>query len=127
MSSPEIMEALFKIKDSYNVNRLSQIAALAAVRSTAYYKRIVGEIKRNRDVLTNELRRIGMHVPESQANFIFAIHPRARELYETLKRRKILVRYFDAPGLRQGIRISIGTPPENLRLIAEIRRLIGAR
>jgi histidinol-phosphate aminotransferase len=127
VSSPRIMEALFKIKDSYNVSRLSQIAGLAAVRAQSYYRRIIREIKKSRESLVQALRRMGMRVPPSQANFIFALHPRARELYEALKRRKILVRYFDAPGLRNGIRISIGTAAQNRRLVSEIKRIIEDR
>ena len=103
---------LFKIKDSYNVNYLTQTAACAAIQSNAYFRKTVSRIKEDREYLTQELRRAGYKVYPSQGNFVFAEGEDGRQLYEKLKERKILVRYFDTPRLKRGVRITVGTHQE---------------
>lgn len=117
IGDPEIIENLSKIADSYNVNRISQSAGCAAMDALPYYKEKLAEIRSNREWLSDELRHRGFEVPQSHGNFIFARHEKAKELYEQLKRRKILVRYFSSPLLSNGIRITIGTRQELEALI----------
>ncbi|MBX7245079.1 MAG: histidinol-phosphate transaminase [Candidatus Sumerlaeaceae bacterium] len=101
-----------KIRDSYNLNRVSQAAAEAAFRATEYYADKTRQICEDRAFLTEALRRRGFEVPESRGNFVFARRADAAELYKSLKERKILVRYFSAPNLADGLRITIGTRTE---------------
>ncbi len=115
-----LIAALHKLRDSYNVNRLSQAAALGALEGADYYAARCAEIIASRGRLTQELRRRGFEVPESHGNFVFASRADVPTLYERLKERKILVRYFRHSGLEGGMRITIGTPGENEALLRAI-------
>ena len=118
----EMIAGLIKVKDSYNLNRLSAVAATAALQDPVWMKRNVGRIQRARRQLTRRLTKLGFYVPLSQANFVLAQRRGRdlRELYEHLKKRGILVRYFDVPGLKDALRITVGTPPQVQALAREI-------
>ena len=75
------------------------------------------------------LRELGFSFPDSSANFVFASHERvpARELFEALKREKVLVRYFPKPRIDNYLRITIGTGKEMERLISLLESLTAAR
>lgn len=120
IGQPDLVRGLHKLRDSYNVNRLSQAAALGALHGSAYYRGRCNEIIASRESLARELTRRGFTVPPSQGNFLFARRAGARELYQALKARKILVRYFSHSGLQDGLRITIGTPAENQALLATL-------
>lgn len=92
----EIIQGMMKVKDSYNLNRLSVISARAALQDLSWMKRNVKRIQKTREELTRGLARLGFAVYSSQANFVMARRSgkNLRGLYEELKRRKILVRYF---------------------------------
>lgn len=109
-----------KIKDSYNLNRVSLVAAEAAWNSTEYYAEKCRTIRSDRAFLRDELLRRGFAVPESEGNFLFARRPDAKSLYENLKARKILVRYFNTPRLADGLRITIGTRAELEALLSAL-------
>ncbi len=115
-----LIAALEKLRDSYNVNRVSQAAALAAVGAGDYYAARCAEIIQSREALAGELTRRGFKVAPSQGNFLFARRADAFELYQRLKGRRILVRHFAHSGLERGVRITIGTPAENAALLAGI-------
>lgn len=104
-----LIEPLYKIKDSYNVNLLTQVAGLAGLGAQAYLDRCNARVVRDREWLRAQLARRGFAVSPSQGNFLFARHPHARDLYRQLKARQIFVRYFDRRGLDDGLRITIGT------------------
>ena len=123
VARPEITAELEKIRDSYNMNRVSQAGALAAWQAKDYYAQMVNEIRSNREYLQKELANLGFVVPPSAGNFVFARRADAKELYLQLKERKILVRYFSAPALADGIRITIGTRAELDQLLTGIRDL----
>jgi histidinol-phosphate aminotransferase len=115
-----------KVKDSYNVNRLAIVAGAAALDDIASMRANAEKIRRTRARLTAALESTGWFVYPSQSNFIFARVPpplKARKIYLELKRRKILVRYFDAPGLDDGLRISIGNDHEISALLRELRNI----
>lgn len=118
----EMIAGLMKVKDSYNLNRLSAIAATAALQDQGWMKRNVGRIQRARRQLTRRLTKLGFSVSPSQANFVFARRPGhdLRPLYEHLKSRKILVRYFDVPALKDALRITVGTSRQVQTLAREI-------
>lgn len=122
LASDEIISGMMKVKDSYNVNRLSMIAATAALQDLAWMNRNVRRIQRGRKKLMTALRRLGYSVYPSHANFVLArkIGQNLKGVYEELKRRKILVRYFDAPGLQDCLRITVGTPREIQVLLKEM-------
>ncbi len=121
----EIISGMIKVKDSYNLNRLSFVAAVAALRDIPWMARNVRRIQRSRKKLSRGLENMGFRVFPSQANFIMAQKKgrSLRGLYEELKRRKILVRYFDAPGLEDSFRISVGTSREIETLLHEMAEI----
>lgn len=108
---PELIGALERIKDSYNVNALSQALAVAAVRDQDSMRENVRRIRRTRERLREGLLRVGFDVCASQTNFIWAKPPggNAEPWFRYLRDRRILVRYF--PGRRTGayLRITVGT------------------
>jgi histidinol-phosphate aminotransferase len=121
-ASAEIIAGMMKVKDSYNLNRLSMVAATAALQDVAWMKRNAARIQRSRAKLSRGLTRLGYEVYPSHANFVLA-RKRERSLksvYEELKQRKILLRYFDTPGLRDCLRITVGTPKEVQALLKEL-------
>jgi histidinol-phosphate aminotransferase len=121
-ASEEIISGMMKVKDSYNMNQLSVTAATAALQDMPWMNRNVRRIQRARKKLTSALKRLGYRVYPSHANFIMArkTGQNLKGVYEELKRRKILVRYFDAAELRDCLRITVGTPKEVQALLKEI-------
>jgi histidinol-phosphate aminotransferase len=123
----EIISELMKVKDSYNVNTLSQAAALAALDDYGHMRENVAKIRRTRQRLTGELESLGFDVPPSQANFVLASpagYPlRAAEIYARLKERKILVRYLNMRRLDNAIRITVGTDEEVDSLLDALRNM----
>jgi histidinol-phosphate aminotransferase len=121
--SAEIIAELGKVKDSYNLDRLSLVAARAALDDYAWMQSNVSRVRAARTELISELRRLGLIVLPSEANFVFAESPAidGRTLYEKLREAGILVRYFATPELSRGVRITVGTPDENRALVGAIR------
>jgi histidinol-phosphate aminotransferase len=109
-----LIAALDKIRDSYNVNGLGQVAALATLYDLPYYRNNTRKIIATRTRLSAQLEQLGFGILPSEANFIFARTPRfpARAWFAQLRTRKILVRWFDSPATRDYLRITIGTDAE---------------
>lgn len=116
----ELVGALFKVKDSYNLDRLTQVTAEAALSDLTYHRRTVARVKRTREWFRTKLEQLGWRVFPSEANFVFARPPgrSAREWFLRLRNRGILVRWFDHASTRDYLRISIGTDSEMKRLAA---------
>lgn len=112
---PRIIEGLAKVKDSYNMSRLALAAGEAALRDTACMERNAARIRKTRERLVSRLPEVGFTPFPSRANFVLARRSggkSAKPVYEELKNRKILVRYFDTPRLRDCLRITVGTDAE---------------
>lgn len=125
---PELIAALHKIRDSYNVNGLGQVAAEATLEDLKYYRANFKEIVATRNWLSRELTNLEFRVLPSQTNFILARPPGlpAAEWLQKLRDQKILVRWFDQPEIKDYLRITIGTKGEAEALMEAVRR-IGAR
>lgn len=117
-----LITALGKIKDSYNVDRVAQTAALAALNDLAYMQENVRRIRETRTRLTDELTRRGWTVLDSQSNFLFARPPQdnAAALFDTLRQADIYVRYFPGPRTGAYLRITIGTDAQIDALLAHL-------
>lgn len=123
LASPSVVDVLDRVRDSYNVNRLSQAAATAALGDQDYYDGVIGRVKATRDrFLADLLDRRGWRTYDSQANFIFT-EPKnargdtgpsvARAAYDFLYAHKVLVRYFPSHALTASfLRITVGTDSE---------------
>lgn len=126
---PDLIAALHKLRDSYNVNGLGQIAAEATLDDLPYYRANFKRIRATRERLRDELARLGFQVLPSQTNFILAKPPRfpANEWLHELRDRKILVRWFSAPEVRDYLRITIGTQREAEALVRAARSILGTK
>ncbi len=123
LAAAAVIDVLDRVRDSYNVSRLSQTAALAAVGDPAYYDGIIAKVKATRDRWVREFaERRGWFTYPSQANFIFT-EPKdrrgaagpdvAKAAYSFLYSRKVLVRHFPSHALTAPfLRISVGTDAE---------------
>ncbi len=122
-ASEEIVSGMMKVKDSYNLNAVSMAAAAAALADREYFLETTARIVAERERLAGTLAGMGFTVFPSGANFLLCRPPegRAGDLYEALLDRKILVRWFDTPRLREFLRISIGTPEQMDLLTGAIR------
>jgi histidinol-phosphate aminotransferase len=124
-ASEEIISGMMKVKDSYNLNRLSLVAATAALGDMPWMTRNIRRIQRSRRQLSAGLRKMGFYVYPSHANFVMARkkEQNLKDVYERLKSKKILVRYFDVPGLQDSIRVTVGTPHEIRALLKEMKAI----
>ena len=121
----DLIDALYKVKDSYNVDAIAQRVALAAVKDQRWMKANVARVVKSRADLTAELVRRGWDVLPSESNFIFAKPPRhsAASVFNALRARNIFVRYFPLPKTKDCIRITIGTPAQMKKLLKALDEL----
>ncbi len=122
----ELIAALQKIRDSYNVNGLAQLAALATLDDLPYYRANIRRIRATRERLGAALTARGFEVLPSQANFLLARPSKfpAQTWLEKLRERKILVRWFAAPAVRDYLRITIGTDAEADALLRAVKAIL---
>ena len=120
---PELIAAMDKMRDSYNVNGLGQIAAEATLDDLKFYRANFKKIIATREWLSRELTKCGFRVLPSQTNFILAKPPLfpAKEWLQKLRDRKILVRWFSAPEVSSYLRVTIGTQAEAAALVKVVR------
>ena len=125
ISHPRLLSGLAKVKDSYNVDAVAAAVGAAAIRDIAYTREMVERIRATRTRLSTTLAGCGFRVWPSQANFVLArpADGDARRLYEGLKERGILVRYFAEPGLSDKLRITVGTDEQTARLMSALADL----
>ena len=128
----DLIEALYKIKDSYNVDAIAQAVALAAVKDQKYLKSLVAKVLKTRAWFVAELEKRGWDVMPTQANFVFARPPCAKtakadskRVFEGLRERNIFIRYFSGPKTCDRVRISIGTDAQMRRVLKEIDAILG--
>jgi histidinol-phosphate aminotransferase len=125
IARPEVIAALNKIRDHYNLDRLAQVAAVAALRDQEYFCSCVRRIRETRDWFSTELRVIDYGVIPSSGNYVFATPSdrNGKRVYEALYARRILVRHFSDPVLAHGLRITIGTAEEMEKTLAALREI----
>ncbi len=125
--SVPVIEAMYKVKDSYNVDRLTQVAGIAAMDHYEAAMENAREVAARRDRYAEALRqRFGWRVWPSATNFMLVdTSPRsARDVYEGLKQHRILVRYFNRPRIENAVRISVGTEQEMAALVEALGRML---
>ena len=129
MGQKNLIEAIDAVKNSFNsytMDRLAQAGAAAAMRDTAYFEQTRRKIMATRERSTAAMERLGFTVLPSKTNFIFAAHPdkEAAALFQALRERNILVRYFAKPGIDRFLRITIGTDEEMDALIGALEQIL---
>ncbi len=120
---------LYKTRDSYNTDTVSQHLAIAALESVAYARDTWAKVRESRTSLSKALNELGLATSPSQTNFVLCQVPKsigAQPLYLALKERNILVRHFDQHRLQDALRISIGSDSENGALLEAIQQIIGS-
>ena len=131
LGQPELIADLNRVKYSfnpYNINRLSMEAGAAAMADKAYFNACCASICRTRAWTAGELENLGFTVLPSQSNFLFARSDRigGGELYRTLKKNGILVRWFDSDRIRDYVRITVGSMEQMEALIDALTALLEA-
>ncbi len=122
---PELIEALERIKNSFNSYPLDRIAiagAAAAFEDRAYFEQTCQQVIASREQVVAAMTALGFEVLPSSANFIFARHPQhdAGGLAAGLREQGVIVRHFRQPRIEQFLRITIGTPEQNQALLAAL-------
>ncbi len=125
----DLIEALERVKNSFNsypLDRLAIVGAVAAIADEAHFADCCRRVIATRDTLTADLSALGFDVLPSAANFVFARHPQrdAGELAAALRERSIIVRHFRLPRIDQFLRITVGTDGECAALAAALRAIL---
>lgn len=110
----------------YNVNSMTMAAGIGSLEDTEYFKTTLDTILQNREWTANELKALGFSMTESRTNFLFVTHPKLEgcKLYQQLKDRGILVRFFNTPRLKDYNRITIGSKEEMQALVRTIKEIL---
>ncbi|WP_322043895.1 histidinol-phosphate transaminase [Paraburkholderia sp. J67] len=125
----DLIDALNRVKDSFNsypLDRLAQAAATAAYEDDAYFKSTCERVIASRARLTASLETLGFEIVPSAANFVFAKHPAhdAATISAKLREQEIFVRHFNAPRINQHLRITIGTDAECDTLVEALKAIV---
>jgi len=125
----DLIEALERVKNSFNsypLDRLAIVGAVAAIEDEAYFRDCCAAVIASREMLSADLAGLGFDVLPSAANFIFARHPQrdAGELAGLLRQRGIIVRHFKLPRIDQFLRITIGSDDECRALGNALREIL---
>lgn len=122
----EIINYMMKVKAPYNINRLTSKYAIKGLQNWDTVQFRIGAIKKERKRLKDELQQLKQteHVFDSEANFLLARFNDARKVYNQLAEKGIIVRYRgDQPHCENCLRITVGTPDENDRLITALNEI----
>lgn len=127
LAQTSLIDGMMKVKDSYNVNALTQAIANAALKDQEYFRETIRKIKNTRNRLAEKLDKLSFSSLPSETNFLFTSPPDGdgKKYFEFLKAKKIFVRYF--PGKKTGryVRITVGTDKEIDSLLEATREYLG--
>lgn len=130
LGSPELIEALIRVKDSFNsypIDRFASAGAIAAMQDTAYFEKTCRQVVATRSALIKDLAELGFEVLPSGANFIFAKHKTydGAQLTAKLRDHSIIVRHFKTPSrISQYLRITIGTDEQSRVLLKALTEIL---
>jgi histidinol-phosphate aminotransferase len=127
VSHPEVADVLNRVRPPFNVNSLAQVAAIAALADQEYMLRVAGETVHERSRVEAGLKQLGIWTAPSATNFVLArFGVPAGEVYQQLLRAGVIVRPIGEPRLPDALRISMGTPAQNDRLLAVLPGVLQA-
>jgi histidinol-phosphate aminotransferase len=129
LGSQELIDGLNRVKNSFNsytLDRLALAGAVAAFEDEAYFLETTAKVMATREAVTKELKELGFIVTDSAANFVFISHPdhAAEQLFQQLRERGVLVRYFKQPRIDQYLRVTIGTDEEMAAFAKALKEII---
>jgi histidinol-phosphate aminotransferase len=132
IGNAELIEALERIKNSFNpysIDRIAERAAVAAIEDVEYFESCCQKIINCREWTARQLRDLGFAVLDSQANFIMAKPAgiSAADLFSRLREAKIVVRYFNKPRIEDYLRITIGTEAEMQALVVAVKAIMDSK
>ncbi|MDQ8734131.1 histidinol-phosphate transaminase [Paenibacillus sp. LHD-38] len=128
--SEELIEGLNRIKNSFNsytIDRLALAGADASFEDDAYFKETTAKVIATRERVTEQLLAMDFKVTDSKANFVFISHKSlaAKAIFQQLRDKGVLVRYFDQPRIDEYLRVSIGTDEEMNVFIQALQEIVG--
>jgi histidinol-phosphate aminotransferase len=126
---PDLIEALNRVKNSFNsypLDRLALAGAVAAFEDHSWFKATCEGVIGERDWVTGKLEKLGFEVLPSKANFVFARHPdhSGEFLAKALREQGVIVRHFNKARIENFLRITTGTADQNKRLIEVLGTLL---
>ncbi|MGQ9688152.1 MAG: histidinol-phosphate transaminase [Desulfobaccales bacterium] len=122
----ELLDYLNRLRLPFNINRLGQVGARAALTDTDFLERTQELVRRGRAFLEEGLTRLGLAFVPSQANFILiAVDRPGQEVYQAMLQEGVIIRAMDAYGFPQHIRVNVGLPEENERFLATLKKVLG--
>jgi histidinol-phosphate aminotransferase len=129
MGHEDLIEGLNRVKNcinSYTLDRVALAGATASFEDEQYFQEVRRKVITTREKTISDLQEIGFTVIPSQANFVFIKHPSASagDLYQQLREKGILVRYFNQPRINEFLRVSIGSDEEMAFLMKTLREII---
>jgi histidinol-phosphate aminotransferase len=125
VAEPDAISLLHRIRQPFNVNSLAQAAALAALEDEAHILECLRMNEAGRHYLYDEFASLGLEYVPSRANFIFVdVGRSASDVYQRLLREGVIVRPMTSFGMETALRITVGTPEENRRLIKALRKCL---
>jgi histidinol-phosphate aminotransferase len=127
LANPDLIAALDAVKDSYNLDRLAIVAAVAAIQDEPYHRKIVDYVVGERAWLEEQLREQGFEHSASAANFAFVKPPlgsSAAAVADALRERRVLIRHYHREPIAGWFRITIGTREQHLRLLAALKEIL---
>jgi histidinol-phosphate aminotransferase len=128
LADPDAVGLLNRIRPPFNVNSLAQVAALAALEDESHVLECVRLIEAGRHFLYDEFKALGLRYVPSRANFILVdVGRSAAEIYQKLLREGVIVRPMTSFGMETALRITVGTPEENRRLVKALRAVLGKK
>jgi len=120
------MDCLDRIRLPFNVNRLAQVGARAALTDAEFLARTRELVTRGRQEIGGALTRLGLEFVPSQANYLLIRVPRpGLEVYQAMLREGVIIRAMDAYGLPDYIRVNMGLPEENRRFLEALKKVLG--
>ena len=127
LGSAPLIAALDAVKDSYNLNRLAIVAAVAAIKDEEHHRKIVDHVVNERAWLEEQLREDGFEHSPSAANFVFVKPPpgaSAAAVADALRERRVLIRHYHREPIAGWFRITIGTREQHERLLAALKEIL---
>ncbi|MCX7591868.1 MAG: histidinol-phosphate transaminase [Kiritimatiellae bacterium] len=121
----ECVALLHKVRQPFNVNAMAQVAALAALADESHVRRTRNMVRRGVMRLQRAFEAMGLEYVPAVANFILVRVGNGREVFAALQREGVVVRPMDGYGLPEWVRVTVGTPRENARCVAALRKVLG--
>jgi histidinol-phosphate aminotransferase len=123
----QLMDYLNRLRMPFNVNRLAQVGARAALSDTAFYRKTRELVLTGKAEIYRGLEGLGLEYVPSQANFVLIRVPRpGQEVYQAMLREGVIIRAMDEYGFPDYIRVNMGLPEENRRFLAALRKVLGS-